>query len=650
MMTRRSEISQITSATPSKCRRSERIVAKPTESAKAKTPVRRIPSRTRGAPIKVICSDSSSSSSSDEDEEDAVKEKDLASSEDEFSDEIDEDFSHLKTSESPGDKENRRRTRSQSRGRNPNEETPSKRVARDLKAMCNVNSTVNVRTPKSVSKNLSNSKGKNPAKSATRSRRVFREDSDAEDFSDELGDEEVTKKIEETRIQKTRTPLKMIIKLPKAEPKVTPLRIAKTPRGSLYIRKTRLRRQQESDEEEQHEEPISFESTAGTLKELASRLHLSKIPEKLPCREYESREIEKFIREVIDPKRGESSAMYISGVPGTGKTATLRAVVNAMQKNKKCPKFIYVEVNAMIFKKTVFVELYNGIHEGYNISKKSTNSKISATTARQALNSIFKKEDPNRPPIVILIDELDSLCNRKQDVLYDIFEWTALPQSKVTIIGIANTLDFPERMLCQRNASRLDKRRLVFQPYQHEQIQEIVRARLHGSKLVAENAVELVAKKIAMNTGDLRQALDFLCRAINVAVEQKAETLELRHVIIAQNAVLEPLKYRLVKGLRLHQFTLFRAVEAMTREQEEVIFANVYKTYCILCTELSGIAPASDSFAYKMLLQLFSTALVVLGKGDQGIMNRRIKLGMSSMEAEKAIKAATEKHKNIYSI
>uniref|UniRef100_A0A8R1J1K8 Origin recognition complex subunit 1 n=1 Tax=Caenorhabditis japonica TaxID=281687 RepID=A0A8R1J1K8_CAEJA len=274
---------------------------------------------------------------------------------DEFSDEIDEDFSHLRTAESPGDKENRRRTRSQSRGRNPNEETPSKRVARDLKAMCNVN----VRTPKSVSKNLSNSKGKNPPKSATRSRRVFREDSDAEDFSDELGDEEVTKKIEETRIQKTRTPLKMIIKLPKAEPKITPLRIAKTPRGSLYIRKTRLRRQQESDEEEQHEEPLSFESTAGTLKELASRLHLSKIPEKLPCREYESREIEKFIREVIDPKRGESSAMYISGVPGTGKTATLRAVVNAMQKNKKCPKFIYVEVNAMIFKKTVFVELYN---------------------------------------------------------------------------------------------------------------------------------------------------------------------------------------------------------------------------------------------------------------------------------------------------
>ncbi|CAI2348620.1 unnamed protein product [Caenorhabditis sp. 36 PRJEB53466] len=640
--------------------RSQRIVSKKVENAK-NTPSKKQYTRTRGAPSRRDIIDSSSSSS-DEDDDNEVKEDDPEESvvmeeDDDCSDEIDEDFTALwKTTRSPnssGEKENWRRTRSQGRHI---EETPSKKIARDLNAMCNV------RTPKKNLSALRSQKEKEnttPRKntrraSVSRKQPVFSE-SDADELSDELGEEYITTGIREIQSQKVRTPLQPIppLRISRAllQRKVTPLLITKTPGGTHRVAKslrTRQRIRKDSDNDSVEFEAPTPSTTVVTLKELASRLHLSKIPEKLPCREEESRLIEKFIREVIDPKKGESSAMYISGVPGTGKTATVRAVINSMQKNKKCPKFVYVEVNAMVFTKTVFVEVYNGIEQEYSISTKP--SKIRATAARQHLNSIFKKEDPNRPPIVILIDELDSLCNRKQDVLYDIFEWTSLPQSRVTIIGIANTLDFPERMLCQRNASRLDKRRVVFQPYQHEQIQEIVRARLLGSKLIEPKAVELVSKKIASNTGDLRQALDSLCRAIQVAVDEKAEKLDVRHVITAQNRVLEPLKYRLVKGLRLHQFNLFRAVETMTREQEEVIFANAYKMYCSLCTEISLIEPASDSFAFGLLLQLSSIALVSLGKGDQGMMNRRIKLGMSTMEAERAVKMYTEKHKTTYSV
>ncbi|UMM22652.1 hypothetical protein L5515_003766 [Caenorhabditis briggsae] len=611
----------------------------------------------KGAPQRQEVSDSSASSSSGSSDEDEYQptENDVQDEADdhmdykEFSPEIDEDFSdsppvtslRSRTNSDSSDKENgRRRTRSTKRAAN---ETPSKILAEKLSKTSlttpKKNSARDLRSSKTPTKRKDETPRENMQKSRGRPRKVFLE-SDG-DLSEE---EDVSNKRE------NQTPReRLTMKIPKnmIKPRITPVVISKTPGGTL---RTRRRMRQNSEELDDVVDPLDSNS-AKTLKELASRLHLSKVPEQLPCREAEAREIESFIREVIDRKRGESSAMYISGVPGTGKTATVRAVVNAMKKNAKCPKFVYVEVNAMIFKKTVFVEIHNGIQEEFNISKKSqTRAKISASTARQELNDIFKKQDSKRPPIVILIDELDSLCNRKQDVLYDIFEWTALPQSKVTIIGIANTLDFPERMLCQRNASRLDKRRLVFQPYRHEQIQEIVRARLQGSNLVEKKAVELVAKKIAMNTGDLRQALDFLCRSIGVAVEKKAEKLEVVHVLEAQKAVLESLKYRLVKGLRLHQLTLFRAVENLTRENEEVIFAEIYKNYCIICSKLSGIEPASDNFAYGMLLELATTSLVTLARGDHGTMNRRVKLGMTTMEAERAIKEATEKHKSIYSV
>jgi origin recognition complex subunit 1 len=44
------------------------------------------------------------------------------------------------------------------------------------------------------------------------------------------------------------------------------------------------------------------------------------------------------------------SCMYISGVPGTGKTATVKEVIRALtqaHENGDIPKFTFIEVNGM---------------------------------------------------------------------------------------------------------------------------------------------------------------------------------------------------------------------------------------------------------------------------------------------------------------
>lgn len=50
-------------------------------------------------------------------------------------------------------------------------------------------------------------------------------------------------------------------------------------------------------------------------------LQLSSLPKNLPCREQEQERITNFIREGVENK-GSSTMLYISGMPGTGKTAT----------------------------------------------------------------------------------------------------------------------------------------------------------------------------------------------------------------------------------------------------------------------------------------------------------------------------------------
>jgi len=39
--------------------------------------------------------------------------------------------------------------------------------------------------------------------------------------------------------------------------------------------------------------------------------------------------------------------MYISGVPGTGKTATVREVRRKLESSHKYPEFVFIEVNGL---------------------------------------------------------------------------------------------------------------------------------------------------------------------------------------------------------------------------------------------------------------------------------------------------------------
>ncbi len=103
----------------------------------------------------------------------------------------------------------------------------------------------------------------------------------------------------------------------------------------------------------------------------------------------------------------------------------------------------------------------------------------------------------NEPACVLLIDELDLLCSKRQDVLYSLFDWPCRQaggasgssgRRPLIVLAIANTMDLPERLLHHRVASRLGLNRLPFAPYSHEQLAAIVTSRL-GPELSSTFAV-----------------------------------------------------------------------------------------------------------------------------------------------------------------
>ena len=153
------------------------------------------------------------------------------------------------------------------------------------------------------------------------------------------------------------------------------------------------------------------------------------------------------------------------------------------------------------------------------VPAKSANQKLSQLFETAALNS---HQTAQRLVTICLIDELDFLVTRDEEVLFNFFTWPIMKDSLFVVIGISNQMDLPER-LTTRVASRVQMDRLRFHPYSHDQIKEILEERLKelGPAIFDKGSLSFVARKAATVAGDLRAALKICQRAIELARDQK---------------------------------------------------------------------------------------------------------------------------------
>ena len=86
---------------------------------------------------------------------------------------------------------------------------------------------------------------------------------------------------------------------------------------------------------------------------------------------------------------------------------------------------------------------------------------------------VFTDGDATRPVTLLVVDEIDCLSTRKQEVLYNLFEWPSIPTSKLLVVGIANTMDLPERLL-PKIKSRASLERVDFAAYTKSQVSALL--------------------------------------------------------------------------------------------------------------------------------------------------------------------------------
>jgi Cdc6-like AAA superfamily ATPase len=284
--------------------------------------------------------------------------------------------------------------------------------------------------------------------------------------------------------------------------------------------------------------------------------------EYLPCRKEEQDIIYNYIKKGLQTK-GNYNSLYIAGMPGTGKTASVKTIINILEselkeakKTKSSKELIQSQI--VPFKKlfisgmeypnisNVFKLIYNFIFSAGNKKNKqyTVNQYIQLLdeffSERKKYNSSSKLNDPSNCHIILVIDEIDILINYTQNLLYNIFNWTTYEYSKLIVISISNTLDLPNRLF-PKIKSRMGNNKIMFKPYTKEELKIIIQDKGIDLKLFSEDAIRLSCVKVAAINGDLRRIFQILARAkqLNELNHYKKNTKDKTQTQVSKYEILE---------------------------------------------------------------------------------------------------------------
>jgi cell division control protein 6 len=288
-------------------------------------------------------------------------------------------------------------------------------------------------------------------------------------------------------------------------------------------------------------------------------------PTALFGREAERKELETFI--TTRTKSKKSGCIYVSGPPGTGKSAFVNDVCRTVLSQSIKTGYI----NCMSVKNAV--DLYRTLLEEFvDITE------IAEGDEMDALRNIFMQR---KTSYVVTLDEVDHLLELDIDLFYNIFEWSLQKSSGLVLVGIANALDLTDRFLPRLKARGLKPQLLPFLPYTAQQISSVITSKLKALLPTGEGqlpfihptAILFLSKKVAAQSGDLRKAFDICRRAIDLIEADTRDQHAKKAAEITPSPTPSPSKTPLVENMNLSSPT--KQAPCRAQELTSVIAASL---------------------------------------------------------------------------
>jgi len=313
-------------------------------------------------------------------------------------------------------------------------------------------------------------------------------------------------------------------------------------------------------------------------------LRPSYIPGTLPHREQQIQELARILVTALEGQRPSNVLLF--GKTGTGKTACMKFIGKEIERadsglNKV--NFIYMNCEVIDTQYGVLQNIGNKFIEDFE-----QRIPFTGWSTERVYNILREKIDEEKRVIVIALDEIDQLVSKSgDDVLYHLCRINDdLKNAKVSVIGISNDLRFME-FLDPRVKSSLSEEKMVFPPYNAEQLKEILEQR---ADLVLEpgvlepSVIPLCAALAAQEHGDARRALDLLRVAAEIAERSHMPIVTESDVVRAKNKIELDCVTEAIRTLPIQsKLVLMGVLMNNERGDSKLTTGDLYETYKEIC-------------------------------------------------------------------
>lgn len=385
-------------------------------------------------------------------------------------------------------------------------------------------------------------------------------------------------------------------------------------------------------------------STVFINKDIISPHH---IPERLPFREKQIEEITQGLGAIVNNSKPNN--LFVYGKVGTGKTSTVKHVLEqldtfALQKKMQAQS-CYINCRSHQSKYKVLLKALRCFYP---------EKEFLGYSASFVYEKLLELANQKKAHLILVLDEIDKIKDI-DDLVYSLSRGNdELTSGSITMIGISNNLMFKEK-LDPRTKSSLCERELVFNPYNANELKEILSERCaiaFRPAAVTEPAILLASAIAAQESGDARTAVMLMQRAGEIADTDSASIVSDSYVEKAKASVEEEIIISMISTLPQQQQLVLYAIAQLTTQkrgirkvngevEEGVLYSGeIFETYLDMAKKFEEHTITSRWYRqYINELEMYGLIFVTSsGKGIKG-QTRLIKLGFDAGK----IKAALEK-------
>ena len=382
-----------------------------------------------------------------------------------------------------------------------------------------------------------------------------------------------------------------------------------------------------------------------------SRLYPEYIPERLPHREEQIRQLTRLFKFILFKPGSTSIKALLAGPIGSGKTVTSIVFGTEFSRlaESKGIRLKYVHINCSKSKNPsgIFRELKNQL--GLAVPDRG----LSAT---ELASSILKIIERDNIYVIMALDEFDyflrsARSNERYLVVrfYDVFDVEVKRLSFIYIIR--GTPVYISSLVDDLTGSYLMKNIVVFNPYKSRELYDILRDRAELAfypGVVGDEVLEYIARLTGVDVGgdgNARKALAILHAAGKLADKEmgegRASRVTLNHVraVFLQEYssivdIIDSLHY-----LPLHELLVLKSVilTLAKTSSDFVPIGMVENTYREVCAEV-GEKARGHTKVYMYVMDLKNRGIIITKTGMKGRRGRSTYIGFGAAPLEPLLK------------